>query len=694
MLKIFDWAKKALKELKDPGILAKPAEKEAYKTLRKKMEDDLKKLNQEYNKITEGVKDKVSKPGILSSMATRDKYKQDIEKEVRKDKKKSEARKLWAKAGLAASKVLHTQFKAPTLAPYISNDMVEKDKSLTKEQEDKLMIEKEHLHIIYNTPYISNEQDDVYAHGTKPSKPDFGKPFYNYYLMKTIKAPDDKEMPIFEMIEQRKARYIKWLMRKENGKVDIEELTKQFKMFEKSSGLMRNTLDEKIIALTFLKFLISRTDEIYIPPLPQTPTEEQQKELHASKSKRSIIDLHKTTIDGHSLFELFCIYVPGYVNDASKKVSQDVINSVNQTSMTSKFPMGESEIFDLGLNKWNDNKNIYQDCGLLAPTDYDDNYLNIGVSTINNTDSIWERKTEEEKETKMNQQVEEHKNALKEKNNAKNLKDKSLEKFIETITNKIKELKIDETNTKIEELEVQRKETLKKVKELELELAKKKDDRLEKMRQQYKEEKRKTDEKLKVKEGLLETQKENIQKQEQEMENIKANLEAQRDGLKNCKEEEADTKEQYNTKIIELEDKLRQMKQDKEDMIEKMNELEEGKKKAETESSEFQAKINEAEDRKEALEKDIKEMKSPTEVSEKTVIGDAESDEGDPLEDALDAATTEDGAIDIPLKENEPMMFYLTLGQDGNINVATSKTPGENISSWLMGSNKQEGVDK
>ena len=81
-------------------------------------------------------------------------------------------RKKWAKAGLLVSKVLHTQFKA-TLAPYISNDMVEKDKLLTKEEEDKLMIEKEHLHIIYNTPYISNEQDDVYAHGIKPSKPDF-----------------------------------------------------------------------------------------------------------------------------------------------------------------------------------------------------------------------------------------------------------------------------------------------------------------------------------------------------------------------------------------------------------------------------------------------------------------------------------------------------------------------------------------
>ena len=197
---------------------------------------------------------------------------------------------------------------------------------------------------------------------------------------------------------------------------------------------------------------------------------------------------------------------------------------------------------------------------------------------------------------------------------------------------------------------------------------------------------------MEAKEGLLKAQKENIQKQDQEMENIKANLEAQREGLKKCNKEDAATKEEYNDKIIELQEKLKDMEDDKKDMIEKMNELEE-KKTAEDES-EYQQRIEKAETESETIKKDIEDIKSPTKVTEESVIGDAESDEGDPLEDALDAATTEDGAIDVPLKENEPMMFYLTLGPDGNINVATSKTPGENISSWLMGSNTQEGDDK
>ena len=68
--------------------------------------------------------------------------------------------------------------------------------------------------------------------------------------------------------------------------------------------------------------------------------------------------------------------------------------------MTSKFPTGDSEIFDLGLEKWNNDKGVYKDCGVLVPTDYDDNYLNIGVSTINNTDSVWENRWRREKKRK------------------------------------------------------------------------------------------------------------------------------------------------------------------------------------------------------------------------------------------------------------------------------------------------------
>ena len=73
--------------------------------------------------------------------------------------------------------------------------MVEKDIFLTEEEdpygrkreerEKELMIKKEHLHIIYNTPYISmNKMMFILVLNDKP---DFGKPFYNYYLMKLLK---------------------------------------------------------------------------------------------------------------------------------------------------------------------------------------------------------------------------------------------------------------------------------------------------------------------------------------------------------------------------------------------------------------------------------------------------------------------------------------------------------------------------
>ena len=706
--KQIEGAKKALNDHKKeyPGPLASKSDKEKYYENKRNMEKDLDKLNQEYDKITEGVKDKFSKPSMISRQATKDKYKQDIEEEARKEKKKSEARKLWAKAGLVASKVLHTKFILPLLGPQINDYILKKylnkvkkkpDDVLTEEEYEKIMEETDNYKFIYNTPYISNDQDDVYAHAEKPNKPNFGKPFYNFYLKKTIKTPNN-EMQIFKMIEQRKARYIKWLMRKENVLKEKKELIEEIKKFEPdetSLGLIRNTLDEKIKALTFLEFLISRTDKVWIPPLPENSTQEQQEELEASKLERSIIDLHKTTIDGDSLFKLFCIYVPGYVKDMRKKVSQDVINSVSTAGMTQNTAIGENDIFNSGFNKWSSNKNIYNECGEFVKGEYDDNYVNIGLSKLSNVDGVWnENEGKKEEESKMQESVEKYIKANNDNQVVENERKEKLKEIVNAIKKIIEELKIQESVNRNMKLDEENQNKINEIESLKLKLDNKKLDKLNKQKQKYEEKEKKAKQKLAVQEGLLKAQKENIQKQEQDMENIKANLEAQRKGLEKCTEEEAGMREQYNAKITELQQKLNDMEQDKKDMREKMEELEEKKKQAEDERSEYQQRIEKAETESETIKKDIEDIKSPTKVTEESAIGDAESDEGDPLEDALDATTTEDGAIDIPLKENEPMMFYLTLGTDGNINVATSKTPGENISSWLMGSNTEESADK
>ena len=51
--------------------------------------------------------------------------------------------------------------------------------------------------------------------------------------------------------------------------------------------------------------------------------------------------------------------------------------------MTSRTTLEEIDIIGEGLKKWNNDKGEYKDCDKLDTTDYDDNYLNIGISTIN-----------------------------------------------------------------------------------------------------------------------------------------------------------------------------------------------------------------------------------------------------------------------------------------------------------------------
>ena len=144
--KQIEGAKKALNDHKKeyPGPLASKSDKEKYYENKKNMEKDLDKLNKEYDDIIEGVKDKFSKPGMISRQATKDKYKQDIEEEARKEKKKSEARKLWAKAGLVASKVLHTKFILPLLGPQINDYILKKYLNKVKKKPDDVLTEEEY----------------------------------------------------------------------------------------------------------------------------------------------------------------------------------------------------------------------------------------------------------------------------------------------------------------------------------------------------------------------------------------------------------------------------------------------------------------------------------------------------------------------------------------------------------------------
>lgn len=662
---------------------------------KKELKQKLENLNAEYDKLYKDFgMEQVKKPqGYYKKKKLKD-YKTNVEIKEKEIEKQRRIKKNWAKAGLVASKVLHAEFKLPMLSPYISDDMVEDPDTLKEDEKENLMKKTENYRLLHKTPYISSDGDDEYARADKPTKPKFGKPFYNYYLNKTIKTPasssrmdlykDAGELKIFEMIEQRKARFIKWLMRKKNGKADIEELTKQIKKFEEgSSGLMRNTLEEKIITLTFLAYLISRTDEVYIPPLPENPSEEQKKELKASKFERAIKDLHKTTIDGDSLFKLFCIYVPGYVGNIT--LTRAIIDGFNPTNFSNNITVRADEEIDSGLKRFNDYKPNHSDCGVLDENDENVNYLSIGLSNFSGVENLkkWIDTKEAEEEEKRKKTKNDFDEAQTDMNNANMDKDKQLKALSDKIKNRIDGLKIEQTDAEIAELEKKIQAMRTDVTERRMLLDEGHAKKLEEQKQKYEEEAKKAGDALAVKEGLLEAQKNDIIKNQEKIEKLETDLEIQNQGIKTCNEGDAELKAQYETKKAELEAEINLMKDDKKDMEAKMNDLETEKENAVKAQEEYREKMKEAEDKKVALEKDIAAAKSPTKVSEKTLIDEAENDEENPVDAAFDAME-DDGGLNIDIDEKEPLMIFLTQ-KDGELEVVTSKLPGNDISSWLMG---------
>ena len=171
----------------------------------------------------------------------------------------------------------------------------------------------ESFRVLTDQPYIYNPEGP-YARtmdykqlnkmGEKPIK------FYNYYLKKVINSADGKELSLVEMISQRMARYLNYVMKYE-GTEDTKKLHKEtiallnkkikdlFKpthleipIGEKSESNFRNYLNEKIHALTFLEILLKETVKSF-------PEEDSQR----------YIDLMETKIGDQPLFNIFCTYL-------------------------------------------------------------------------------------------------------------------------------------------------------------------------------------------------------------------------------------------------------------------------------------------------------------------------------------------------------------------------------------------------
>ena len=635
-----------------------------------------------------------------------------FKKKRKKEFKTLRGQKNWAKAGLALSKMKHSEFKSTMIKPHISDDVLKKYKKtddegeeivMTEQQEEEEMNKTESFQLLNDVPYISSDNDDVYAKATKPGTPNYGEPFYNYYLKKIIKTEDKeaekKELTVYEMIEQRKERFLKWLMHKEKqiAQTHVENLKAELEKFEGTltTDIMRNSLNEKIIALTFLKYIVEATDDAYILPVEDGATPEEKKkyeeELKKSRFERSMIDLHKTTIDEHSLFKLFSIYVPGF--STPYEINGEHLADVNETEKIKQTSMTEHEIIGLGLDRFNGY--AHQPCPQHNPTDDDDNYLKIAISRIRGEEVEWPdiKKFKDEndefvKEQKENTEAEQKLNEIKDK------KDKALQELVSAIQEIRDKFKIPETGAEI----TKKKE---KVKMLKTDIEKKKlgmdKEKLTKIKAQQnllEKTKKDADDALEAKDKEIATQQHDIESKGKDIENLEKNLEAQRKSLEQCNRDDAETKEQLTRTITQLEAEKKRMEEERAELNEKIITLGQEKEDAVKAQDELSVKITETIKKEEALESDIRDRETPTRVSgEGEIIDSAEEDE-DSTDKAIDDATKEEG-IDLDLENDDEVMVYIRRNSiTGDLEIATSKLPGENISNWLMGAQEQDGAGK
>ena len=481
---------------------------------------------------------------------------------------------------------------------------------------------------------------------------------------------------------------------KQLAQTHIENLTTELKKFEAPSDIMRNSLNEKIIALTFLKYIVEATDHVYIPPLADNASDEEKEkydeELKKSRFERSMIDLHKTTIDGHSLFKLFSIYIPDYLK--KYEINADHLARVNEPTKVKQTSMTDDEIIELGLNRFN--SYAHQPCPQHEPTDDDDNYLKIAISKIRGEEFKWPDITtfEEEdksfaKEQKENTEAEQKLNEIKEK------KDKALQDFKSAIQGIRDKFKIPETGAEITKKE-------EKVKILKISIEKKKlgmdREKLTTIKAQenlLKKRKEEADKALEDKNAEIKRQEHDIESKGKDIENLEENLKAQRKKLEECQQDDAVTKEELEKRITELEAEKKRMEEEQSELNEKITTLGQEKEDALKAQEELSTRITTIEEEEENLEEDIRNRENPTRVPEGETIDAAEVDE-DSTDKAIDDATKEEG-IDLDLENDDEVMVYIRRNSiTGDLEIATSKLPGENISNWLMGAQEQDGAGK
>lgn len=247
------------------------------------------------------------------------------------------AKTRWKKGVEGVGSLLLTKIKCSLIVPYVDDNEISRARIIYNEtQTDDAEKQKageeripefqkflkysiESFRVLTDQPYIYNPEgpyaqttDDKQSNkmGEKSIK------FHNYYLKKAIKSPDGEELSLVEMISQRIARYINYVMghngtdeEKKSHKETIAFLNRKIQELFKPNHLsipidkyigaeetkifeFRHHSNEKTQALIFLEILLRETVESF----PQGDLQRYT-------------DLMETSIDGQPLFDIFCSYL-------------------------------------------------------------------------------------------------------------------------------------------------------------------------------------------------------------------------------------------------------------------------------------------------------------------------------------------------------------------------------------------------
>lgn len=311
----------------------------------KQQEDVVKTIHEDKKKAAKDAEKKKKKADeAIFYKDTKRKAADDAQRnaeEMEKQEKKAEgvlrAKTRWKKGVEGVGSVLRTKIKCSLIVPYVyDNDIQTRwrmmyndtEEGTAKKQEageerkpefQKFLKDSiESFRVLIDQPYIYNPEGP-YAHTTDDKQSnkmgEKSTKFYNYYLKKAIKSPDGKES-LVEMISQRMARYLNYVMghngtddEKKSHKETITFLNKKIKELFNPSHLsiridkyigaeetkifeFRHHFNEKIQALNFLEILLKATVESF-------PEGDSQR----------YIDLMETSIDDQPLFNIFCTYL-------------------------------------------------------------------------------------------------------------------------------------------------------------------------------------------------------------------------------------------------------------------------------------------------------------------------------------------------------------------------------------------------